>query len=141
MGALRRLALLILLLSLCACSSIQSLRPGPDSAGGPGEIPAGGITMVYAQSPATVFDATLQSLAPTGLRLVEMNPSQLYILAERGVNAMSNGENVGIYIRPQGEGSQVTVVSRRKVATNVMAKDFAMPLHLQLGATLGRAGK
>jgi len=138
MSALRRLALLALVLLLSACASAQSLRPGPD---GTGDIPSGGITMLYAQKPEAVFDAALQSLPLLGLRLVEMNPSQRYILAERGVNAMSNGENVGVYIRPQGEGSQVTVVSRRKTATNIGAKDFTMPMHLQLGATLGRAGK
>lgn len=141
MQTLRRLALLAVLLLLSACASAQSLRPGPVGSDGTGEIPSGGITMLYAQKPEAVFEAVLQSLAPLGLRLVEMNPSQRYILAERGVNAMSNGENVGVYIRPQGEGSQVTVVSRRKTATNIGAKDFTMPVHLQLGATLGRAGK
>jgi hypothetical protein len=132
---MRRLKAIIpaLLLLLAACAGIGDLRPGPS---GP---PSGGVTMLYPQKPQAVFAAVFQALPPLGLRVVEANPSQLYVLAERGINPVSNGENVGVYLTPEGDGTRVTVVSRRKVVTNITAKDFSRPVHGQLGAALGRA--
>lgn len=129
-----RLAVLALVL-LAACASPMNLRPGPS---GP---PPGGQTMLYPQKPETVLEAAIRGLPGIGLHVVEIDPAGRYLLAERGINAMSNGENVGVYIEPSGEGSRVTVVSRRKTATNIGAKDFTMPVHLQLGLMLGRAAQ
>lgn len=126
------LALAALLL-LAACASPMNLRPGPN---GP---PSGGQTMLYPQKPEAVLEAAIRGLPGIGLHVVEIDPTGRYLLAERGINAMSNGENVGVYIEPSGDGSSVTVVSRRKTATNIGAKDFTMPVHLQLGLMLGRS--
>lgn len=123
------------LLLLAACASPMNLRPGPS---GP---PPGGQTMLYPQKPEAVLEAAIRGLPGIGLHVVEIDPAGRYLLAERGINAMSNGENVGLYIEPSGEGSSVTVVSRRKTATNIGAKDFTMPVHLQLGLMLGRAAQ
>lgn len=129
----QRIAALLVLLLLAACASATNLRPGPE---GP---PPGGLTMLYPQKPEAVLEAAIRGLPHIGLHVVEIDPAGRYLLAERGINAMSNGENVGVYIAPSGEGSSVTVVSRRKTATNIGAKDFTMPVHLQLGLVLGRA--
>jgi len=130
------LALAIVLFAALAagCTTVNGLRPG---ANGP---PSGGVTMLYAQKPEAVFNAAQSALALAGLRVLEVDPNKRYILAERGVNTKSNGENVGVYLSPEDQGTKVTVVSRRKVLTNVLAKDFAMPVHLELGALLGRTG-
>lgn len=130
---LARFGILGLVFLLAACASPLGLRPGPE---GP---PPGGMTMLYPQKPEAVLEAAIRSLPHIGLHVVEVDPAGRYLLAERGINAMSNGENVGVYIQPSGEGSSVTVVSRRKTATNIGAKDFTMPVHLQLGLVLGRA--
>jgi hypothetical protein len=130
---LARFSILTLIFLLAACASAQSLRPGPE---GP---PPGGMTMLYPQKPEAVLEAAIRSLPHIGLHVVEIDQAGRYLLAERGINAMSNGENVGVYIQPSGDGSSVTVVSRRKTATNIGAKDFTMPVHLQLGLVLGRA--
>jgi hypothetical protein len=132
---MRRFCALALLLLLSACASAQGLRP---TASGP---PPGGVSMLYSQKQDAVYAAALSALPAMGLKVVETNPDQGYILAERGLNLMSNGENVGVYLQPQGQGTRVTVVSRRKTATNVAAKDFSMPVHQQLGAILGRTGQ
>lgn len=130
----------LLLLLLTGCASVQGLRPetGPDGSGAP---PPGGTAMIYSQPLDVVFQAALAALPQVGLTVIEANPEGRYILAERGLNLMSNGENVGLYLQPQGEGTRVTVLSRRKTVTNIGARDFAMPVHMQLGAVLGRAGK
>ncbi|MDP2847617.1 MAG: hypothetical protein Q8O35_05420 [Humidesulfovibrio sp.] len=132
----RRLTALALLLLLAACASAQGLRPGAD-----GAPPSGGMTMLYPQKPEAVLEAAIRSLPQIGLHVVEVDAGGKYLLAERGVNAMSNGENVGVYLAPSGTGTSVTVLSRRKTATNIGAKDFTMPVHMQLGATLGRLGQ
>lgn len=130
-----RLFALLGLLPLLACATPHDLRPGP---GGPPP----GVGMLYPQPPAKVFPAALNVLPSLGLHLVEADTAgKTYILAERGINPISNGENVGIYLAPHGEGTLVTVVSRRKLATNITAKDFTMPVHMQLGSTLGAARK
>ncbi len=120
-------------LLLAACASTAGLRPGPD-----GNPPSGGVTMLYPQRPELVFQAASRSLISLGLFVVESNPARGYILAERGLNATSNGENVGVYIRARGEGSEVTVITTRKLATNLLARDHTGPMHMQLGAELGR---
>jgi hypothetical protein len=120
---------------LCACAGTESLRPGPD-----GLPPKSGLTMLYPQKPEVVFPAATRSLISLGLFVVEQNPARGYILAERGMNSSSNGENVGVYIRAHGQGSEVTVVTTRKLATNLLTRDHNGPVHMQLGAELGRAG-
>lgn len=132
---LRRLFALALLLVLAACATVQGLRP-TDS--GP---PPGGVSMLYPQKPAEVFAAALTALPSVGLGIVERNQDKGYLLAERGVTAWSNGEKVGVYLEPQGQGTKVTVISRRALATNVTAKDFTMPVHQQLGFLLGRSAQ
>lgn len=130
-----RLCALLALMQLAACATAQDLRPGPSG-------PPPGVAMLYPQPPAKVFPAALNVLPSLGLQLVEADTAKhTYILAERGINPISNGENVGIYLAPHGEGTLVTVVSRRKLATNITAKDFTMPVHMQLGSTLGAARK
>ena len=130
----RCVAILLLSLTLAACAGIETMRPG-------GTAVPPGVTMLYQQKPDAVFQAALVALPRVGLHVVETDPAKSYILAERGINAMSNGENVGVYLSPHQGGTQVTVASRRKMATNVTAKDFAMPVHLQLGAVLGGMAK
>ena len=122
-----------LLALLCACASATGLRPGPD-----GTPPSGGLTMLYSQKPEAILEAAIRDLPQIGLHVVEIDPAGRYLLAERGVNATSNGENVGIYLVPGKDGTSVTVVSRRKTPTNVMARDYTLPVHMQLGASLGR---
>lgn len=135
-------ASLLLLLFLCGCASVQGLRPEGVAADGTASAPPpGGVAMVYAQPLDVVFQAALTALPQVGLTVIEANPEGRYILAERGLNLMSNGENVGVYLEPQGEGTRVTVLSKRKTVTNIGARDFTMPVHLQLGAVLGRAGE
>ncbi|MBU1229828.1 MAG: hypothetical protein KKA55_02930 [Proteobacteria bacterium] len=133
-------AILLLTLILSACAGAGALRPGTDSAGEATLAPPG-LTMLYRQKPEAVFQAALSALPQAGLRVLEADPAKRYILAERGLNLMSNGENVGVYLAPHESGTQVTVTSRRKTPTNVLAKDWAMPVHLQLGAVLGGAGR
>lgn len=129
---LRALGLACCLL-LAACASTAGLRPGPD-----GNPPSGGVTMLYPQRPEVVFQAAARCLTMLGLFVVEANPARGYILAERGMTATSQGENVGVYIRARGEGAEVTVISTRKLATNLLARDHTGPVHMQLGAELGR---
>jgi len=134
----QRTAILLLTCTLalaCAgCAGLDSLRPV-------GGATPPGMTMLYRQKPDTVFQAALIALPQVGLHVAEVDPAERYILAERGINAMSNGENVGLYFTPHQGGTQVTVASRRKVSTNVAAKDFTMPVHLQLGSVLGGMAK
>jgi len=130
----RFLALALLLFACAACAGLDSLRPS-------GGATPPGVSMLYQQKPDQVFQAALTALPMIGLHVVEIDPTKKYILAERGINAMSNGENVGVYFAPHESGTQVTVASRRKISTNVTAKDFAMPMHLQLGSVLGGMAK
>ncbi|PKN07747.1 MAG: hypothetical protein CVU73_10015 [Deltaproteobacteria bacterium HGW-Deltaproteobacteria-8] len=130
-----RLSAILLLTLLCAaCAGLDSMRPV-------GGATPPGITMLYQQKPDVVYQAALIALPRVGLHVAEIDPAKRYILAERGINAMSNGENVGLYFTPYQGGTQVTVASRRKMSTNVTAKDFAMPVHLQLGSVLGGMSK
>lgn len=133
--------LLVLALALGACAKPGALRPGTDSSGEMTAAPEGGVTMLYRQDADAVFQAAFTALVQVGLHVVETDPNRRYILAERGVTAWSYGENVGVYLAPQPAGTRVTVTSKRKLVTNITAKDWTMPVHVQLGAVLGGQGQ
>ncbi|MDQ7834906.1 MAG: hypothetical protein RDU24_05950 [Humidesulfovibrio sp.] len=146
---------LLLSLALCAalggCIGVGTLRPDADSSGeltiapdskvktdASGDVTfiPQGLTMPYPESPETVFQAAQTALRLMGLDVVEVDPSRHYILAEHGLSAFSNGENVGVYFAPQQGGTLVTVTSKAKTPTNLFVPDHSKGVHERLSAVL-----
>ncbi|MHC1700401.1 MAG: hypothetical protein AB9900_05390 [Humidesulfovibrio sp.] len=146
---------LLFSLTLCAalggCIGVDTLRPGADTSGeltiapdskiktdasGNITVIPQGLTVPYPQSPETVFRAAQTALRQLELDVVEVDPSRHYILAEHGLSAFSNGENVGIYFQPLNGGTQVTVTSKAKTPTNLFVPDHKESVQKRLAAVL-----
>ena len=83
---------------------------------------------------------TLPGVATSiGLSVVGENKAEGYMLAQRGITLISYGENVAIFVEPFGRGqTRVEVVSKRAMATNIFAPDWAPELLQKLETALNR---
>lgn len=85
-----------------------------------------GIYRVYDKPYDEVWTETIEIIEKSNLELVSKDKEGGQILAIRGANGMSWGENVAIFVSKEGENSRSTVevVSRRSMATNVFATNW-----------------
>lgn len=122
------LTLLALVLTVLAqgCATRSDVAPSVDS-----KSPAG-VGVLYPAPLDRVFAAALQAVAKNGLAVTEQAGDKRYILAEAGMSAFSYGAHVGIYLVPEERGTLVTVTSKRKLATNITAPDYAARIHTAL---------
>ncbi len=81
---------------------------------------------VYDQDYDTVWNAVLDVVSSSQLDLVSRDKEQGQMLAQRGMSALSYGQNVAIFVEPAGTASRtrVEVVSKRAVATDVLARNW-----------------
>lgn len=103
-------------LVLSGCSTLSSVKNAQGS----------GLTRVYNKDFNTVWNATSEVVRMSGLSVVSDDKATGEILAEKGMSAFSYGENVAVFVKeidklPQ---TQVEVVSKRVLATNVLATDW-----------------
>jgi urocanate hydratase len=81
-----------------------------------------------------------EAIKAAGLQFVSANRDDRAILAQRGITAFSYGENVAIFVEQVGEvKSSVEVVSKKAMATNIFAPDWAKPIFEQLDKKFKRA--
>ena len=92
-----------------------------------------GTSKVYAAPFETVWSAMPSVIATVGLQNVETNKKDRYMLAQRGVTALSYGENVAVFIESAGKKqTKVEVVTKRTWAPSVFAPDWAEPIFAEL---------
>ena len=92
-----------------------------------------GESKIYNVSSEQIWDAMQNVVAASGLEYIGENRKKGYVLAQRGITAFSFGENVAIFIEPQADGkTRVEVVSKKAMATNVFAPNWAGPIFKQL---------
>ena len=73
------------------------------------------------------------AIKAAGLQFVSGNREDRSILAQRGITAFSYGENVAIFVeKVEDVKSSVEVVSKKAMATNIFAPDWAKPIFEQL---------
>lgn len=71
------------------------------------------------------------------LPLVSENRAEGTILAQRGITALSYGENVAIFVDAQGANrTRVEIVSKKAMATTIFAPDWAPEVLDKLGQKL-----
>lgn len=113
-------------LSLTGCSSINTAL----NAKGSGETK-------YIDAPIpTVWPELQTAVVLSGGTVNELRESEKIILADYGGTASSWGEYVAVFCTPKGKGTQVEVVSKPKLKTNITyvrrGKDIWHQLHLLL---------
>ena len=115
---MKRLAVLMAVLALVV---VQGCATMADARYARGE----GQSQVFNAPFDTVWKAVPQALASLGLPVAADNKQDGYILAERGITAFSWGEKVAVFVDRAGDNrTKVEVVSKRAMATNVLAPDW-----------------
>jgi len=94
-----------------------------------------GVRKVYKTNVETAWKTTLHVLGKLKLDVATENKQEGYILAQRGMGffQMSYGENVAIFLKSKSENeTEVEVVSKKVMSTNIFAPDWSEDIHKQL---------
>lgn len=92
-----------------------------------------GPTVTYAASFEEIWAALPTAVTEAGLEFISANRDDRSVLAQRGITAFSYGENVAIFVNPrEPQKQEVEVVSKKSMATNVFAPDWAKPIFAEL---------
>lgn len=97
-----------------------------------------GTSYVYDVDPVTAYEASLDVLENEGIDELEEHPRDLYALGGFGMNVVSWGTWVGVWIDPAPGGSEVTVVTKRKAVGNVATVLTETTFHERLWSRLER---
>jgi len=114
-----------------ACATAGSVRSPPLDAG---------EAKFYASPLPVVTQATRLAMLSAGLAVDTMSqPDSLtwMILGHRGLSLLSYGEVVRVIVQQVPEGAvAVRVVTKRRLATNITAKDWSHPIFERLDQIL-----
>jgi hypothetical protein len=92
-----------------------------------------GPSKIYNVSSDQIWDVMQTVISEVGLDYAGENRKEGYVLAQRSISAFSYGENVAIFIEPQGKDkTRVEVVSKKAMATNIFAPDWSGPIFEKL---------
>jgi hypothetical protein len=125
------IAVLLAIVANCVISGCATLADAKAAKGS-------GPSREYAASMDKVWNTIPIVLKELELPLVSQNRAEGTILAQRGVTALSYGENVAIFVEPAGGSSRtrVEIVSKKTMATNVFAPDWSVEILDKLGDKL-----
>ena len=97
-----------------------------------------GSVRTFDSSFEEVWNIVPGALTDLGLSIAGENKSDGYILAQRGMTALSYGENVAIFVEKVDEQStSVEVVSKKTMSTAVFAPDWEPKVLDKIGELLG----
>ena len=92
-----------------------------------------GKSKIYNVSSERIYHEIQSVVDSVGLAYAGENRKEGYVLAQRSMSLFSAGENVAIFIEPQGDDkTRVEVVSKKSVATNIFAPDWTDPIFEEL---------
>lgn len=113
---------------LIGCSTLKDVRGARGS----------GTTHVFDAPFDTVWNVIPKAANELDLAVVGTYPDDRYILVERGWTAFSWGEKVAIFAEPLGTTrTEVEVVSKRVLATNITAPSWERKLLAKIAEFLG----
>lgn len=97
-----------------------------------------GTTVLYPVDRERAFRAIVEVLEDEGASSVTPRRDEGYVAADFGVSVFSWGTLVGVWARPAGDGTDVTVVTLRRLATNVVTRLTEETFHERLRERLTR---
>ena len=113
------IASVCMILFTTGCSTMADAKAGKGT----------GTSQTFAAASDRVWQVLPAAVKSAGLDYVAGNKDDGYALAQRGLSLFSYGENVAIFIdKPTPESTKVEVVSKKAMATNVFAPDWARPI-------------
>jgi hypothetical protein len=78
-----------------------------------------GTSRIYQMPFEKVWNEMPSVVSHVGLTYVQGDVKEGYVLAERGVTGFSWGEKVAIFITPQGQNTNVEIVTKPVLITNI----------------------
>ena len=125
--------------TLLACAFVLSATTGCATLADARAAKGTRMAKTFNADSETVWKTLPGVAASIGLSVVGENKAEGYMLAQRGITLVSYGENVAIFVEPFGRGqTRVEVVSKRAMATNIFAPDWAPELLQKLETALNR---
>lgn len=117
----------IALTLLCGCATLKDA----------GKARGTGVKQKYEHPYDLVWAKVVGVINESTLDLVSKDKKEGKILAQKGMSAFSYGENVAVFIeRDDKSSSIVEVVSKRALATNITARNWASYIHEKLKESL-----
>jgi hypothetical protein len=108
------------------------------------ELRKEGTTRSYAVAPDRAYDIARTVFRWEGADAIEDHRDKYYLLTSSGANAYTQGTVMGAWIEPDGQGgSQVTVVTKRRIQTNLFTSLTESTFHRRFAQAveLTRQGK
>jgi len=99
-----------------------------------------GMSRSFEGSADNAWRACILTMEELGLEFEELDPGRRFVLASTGMSTFSYGEFVGCFVRDDTlEGRQlIELVSQRRMATTVFAKDWTEDALWTVGVSLAR---
>ncbi len=111
----------VLATSFVGCTTQRSMET---------QSPNGGNVQSYEVPYKTAFDLALYACKVLDVSIESQNYEQKYIVASNGISGWSWGERIGIYfIEVEKNRTEIRVVSKAKVKTNVFAPKWSQEIH------------
>ena len=118
----------LFLLLISGCTTLQSMETPPASSG---------KAVIYDVSYEKAFELALHACEVLDFTVESQNKAEKYIVAKNGISAWSWGERIGIYFTEvNANQTEVRVVSKAKVKTNVFAPKWPNDIHQAMQARL-----
>ncbi len=112
---MNKIILLIITFIFTGCTTLQDAS----------EARGTGVSKEFEKPYGVVWDAVVQVVEASNLDLVAADKDDGKVLAQKGMSAFSYGENVAVFVtEATPESTEVEVVSKRALATNVVAKNW-----------------
>lgn len=108
------------------CSTMQDVVQAKESG-------REGVTQTYPVAPNQAWDIAKTVFRWEGADAIEEHRDQGYMLTSSGINLVSYGTVMGAWIEPAGPGSKVTVVTKRRVQTNLFTTLTESTFHRRFG--------
>ena len=96
-----------------------------------------GTKKTFPASFEKTWNASNTALVKLKLEIASENRDKGYILAQRGISFASYGENVAVFVKKKTPSeTQVEVVSKKSMATNIFAPDWTESVLNEIGLAL-----
>lgn len=101
-----------------------------------------GVQASYAKPYDEVWNKTIDIINESKLDLISKDKEDGKMLAQKGMSALSYGENVAVFLEKKSESAtQVEVVSKRTLAANITAKNWGSYIHTKLKEAFGNSNQ
>jgi hypothetical protein len=125
--------------SLACLVSLSSMLTGCTSIGDVRDSRGKGLQRTYEASYDMVWEIVPAAMNDVDLAVVGQSEQDGYVLGSRGMTAFSWGERVAVFLERAGLSSTlVEVVSKKRLETNITAKNFERALHDAIDSRLSR---